>query len=112
MDIVADRVWGKFTMHPESSITEVVYEFYANFYSAWDGAIYVRGKWVPIGRTIINEYYGLHDIERDDYQRYLKNVDIDEVKLSICAFNSAWKTGRNGNPVKLPSRGLDKYGKG
>ncbi|GMN43038.1 hypothetical protein TIFTF001_012240 [Ficus carica] len=82
-DIVADRGWGKFAMHPESSITIVVYEFYADAYSSRDEVIYVIGKWVPISQTIINEYYGLHDIERDDYQRYLENVDIDEIKSSI-----------------------------
>ncbi|GMN72950.1 hypothetical protein TIFTF001_055299, partial [Ficus carica] len=110
-DIVADRGWENFAQQPGSSATAVVYEFYANAYFPRDGAVYVRGKWVPISRTIINQYYGLPDIEEDGYQKYLENVDTDEVKSAICAFDIAWKTGRNGIPVKLSSRGLYKYGK-
>ncbi|GMN47063.1 hypothetical protein TIFTF001_016241 [Ficus carica] len=107
MDIVADQGWENFAKQLESSVPAVVYEFYANAYFPQD----VIEKWVPISRTIINQYYGLQDIEEDGYQRYLDNVDPDEVKSSICAFNTAWKIERNGILVKFSTRGLDKYGK-
>ena len=102
---------GKLCKAPRIKHDSIVYEFYANVYSLREGVVYVRGKWVPISWTIINEYYGFHDIERDYYQRYLENVDTDEIKSSICAFNTAWKTGRNGIPIKLSSHSLDKYEK-
>ncbi|GMN61510.1 hypothetical protein TIFTF001_030602 [Ficus carica] len=95
----ADRKWENFAKQPRSSVPAVVYIFYANAYFLRDGAVYVIGKWVPISQTIINQYYGLQDIEEDGYPKYLENVDTDEVKLAICAFNTAWKTGRNGIPV-------------
>ena len=88
MDIVAD--WGceNFAKQPKSSVPVVVYDFYANACFSLDRMVYVREKWVAISWTNINQYYRIQDIEEDSYQMYLDNVDPDEVKSSICGFNT------------------------
>ncbi|GMN28238.1 hypothetical protein TIFTF001_041138 [Ficus carica] len=72
----------------------------------WENFAKQPGSSVP---AVVYEFYANAYFPRNG--AHLENVNTDEVKSAICAFNTAWKTGRNGIPVKLSSRGLDKYGK-
>ena len=48
--------------------------------------MFVRGKWIKFDRTTINHYYGLTDIEDDQYQALLDSEEAkwDEIKNALC----------------------------
>lgn len=58
----------------------MVREFYANAIECDNFQVFVRGKPMSFARSIINQFYNLLDIEKDDYSTYLnEELNLDEV---------------------------------
>lgn len=79
------RKWEAFVKHPDLAVLLVVREFYANAIEHRNYHAFVRGKWVPFDRTTINQYYGLSDIDNDDYQEMVGgDLNWETVKDVMC----------------------------
>ena len=68
---VKKQKWEKLVKHPEAIVVLVVREFYANMEEHRDFHVFVREKWVPFDRTIINKHYKLTNINNDGYEHIL-----------------------------------------
>ena len=52
----------------------------------------VRGKAVAFDRTTLNCFYGLEDIEYDEYSAYVDDhIDLNEIVKTICKLGTQWK---------------------
>ena len=72
------RGWGEFCKQPPAAILPVVREFYVNAYEHKGSVARVRGKAVAFDRTTLNRFYGLEDIEYDEYLAYVDDqVDLN-----------------------------------
>ena len=60
--------WEILCKHLEPAVVPIVREFYANGKERDEFRVFVRGKWVKFDCSTINHYYGLADIEDDQYQ--------------------------------------------
>ena len=96
--------WEILCEHPEPAVVPIVREFYANGKERDDFRVFVRGKWVKFDRSTINHYYGLADIEDDQYQALLESEEVkwDEIKNSLCKEPAAWKRYINGGLKSFP----------
>ena len=85
--------WEILCEHPDPAVVPIVREFYANGKERDDLRVFVRGKWVKFDRTTINHYYGLNDLEDDQYQDLLENEKAkwEEIKNALCKEPVAWK---------------------
>ena len=90
-------LWEILCEHPELAVVPIVREFYANGKERDDFRVFVRGKWVKFDRTTINHYYGLVDLEDDQYQDLLESEEAkwDEIKNALCKEPVAWKRYTN-----------------
>ena len=72
--------------HPDLAVVLIVREFYATGKERDGFRVFVKGKWVPFDRTTINGYYGLADIEDDQYQALLESDETnwDDIKNALC----------------------------
>ena len=70
------RGWGEFCKQPPAAILHVVREFYANAYEHQGSVARVRGKAVAFDRTTLNRFYGLEDIEYDEYSTYVDDLFV------------------------------------
>ena len=70
------RGWGKFCKQPPAAILPMVREFYANAYEHHGSVAIVRGKAVASDRTMLNRFYGLEDIEYDEYSTYVDDLFV------------------------------------
>ena len=59
--------WELLCEHSDLVVVPIVREFYANGKEGDGFQVFVRGKWVAFDRTTINIYYGLFDLEDDQY---------------------------------------------
>ena len=78
--------WEILCEHLEPAVVPIVREFYANGKERDGFRVFVRGKWVAFDRTTINGYYGLADIEDDQYQVLLESDETnwDDIKNALC----------------------------
>ena len=53
-ELVEIKGWHMFYEHKAPGFVDVVKEFYAKMVRMKDKAIYVRGKWIPFGRELID----------------------------------------------------------
>ena len=74
---IKDYKWELLCDHSNPAVVLVVREFYANGLEQDGFSIMVRGKSVPFDRSTINRYYGLADIEDDEYQPLVENNDTN-----------------------------------
>ena len=65
---IKDYKWEVLCDHLDSTVVLVVREFYANGIEQDGFTIMVKRKRVPFDRSTINKYYGLSDIQDDEYQ--------------------------------------------
>ena len=63
--------WEILCEHLNPAIIPIIREFYANGKEMDGFRVFVRKKWVAFDRTTINGYYGLADVEDDQYQALL-----------------------------------------
>ena len=105
--------WEILCEHPEPAVVPIVREFYANGKERDDFRVFVRGKWVKFDRTTINHYYGLADIENDQYQALLESEEAkwDEMKNALCKEPVAWKRYTNGGLKSFPRQAMKKIAK-
>ena len=89
--------WEILCEHPDPAVVPIVREFYANGKERDEFRVFVKGKWVKIDHTMINGYYGLADIEDDQYQALLESDDTnwDDIKNALCKEPVAWKRYTN-----------------
>ena len=99
--------------HSDPAVVLVVREFYANGLERDEFSIMVRGKSVPFDRSTINRYYGLADIEDDEYKPLVENddTDWDEIKEFFCKEDSAWNRYTNGDLKSFSSQAMTKVAK-
>ena len=99
--------------HPDPAVVPIVREFYANGKERDDFRVFVRGKWVKFDRTTINHYYGLADIEDDQYQALLESDETnwDDIKNALCKEPAAWKRYSNGGLKSFPGQAMKKIAK-
>ena len=78
--------WELLCEHLDPVVVPIVREFYANGKERDGFWVFVRGKWVAFDRTTINGYYGLLDLEDDQYQALLENdtTNWDDIKNALC----------------------------
>ena len=96
--------WKILCEHPEPTIVPIVREFYANGKEIDEFRVFVRGKWVKFDRTTINRYYGLEDLQDDQYQDLLESEEAkwEEIKNALCKEPVAWKRYTNGGLKSFP----------
>ena len=59
----------------------------------------MSGKAVTFHRTTLNHFYGLEDIEYDEYLAYVyDHVDLNEIVTTICKPSTQWKIS-NGEAI-------------
>ena len=80
----------------------MIREFYANVEEHRNGRVMVREKTVSFDSASINRFYGLPNIENNEYIAYLSNVDYGEVCNTLCIPGSTWKMS-GWKPKTLPS---------
>ena len=68
--------WEKLVAQPEPAIVPMVREFYANAIEHHDYRI-VMGKQVPFDKTIISQYFGVSNIDNDEYLIAINDCDFD-----------------------------------
>ena len=112
MSIDANR-WEILCEHPNPTVVPIVREFYANGKERDGFRVFVRGKWVAFDRTTINGYYGLADIEDDQYQALLESDETnwDDIKNALCKEPVAWKRYTNGGLKSFPGQAMKKIAK-
>ena len=73
----------------------------------------VRGKWVVFDRTTINGYYGLPDLEDDQYQALLESdaTNQDDIKDALCKEPVSWKRYTNGRLKSFLGQAMKKISK-
>ena len=75
--IIKDYKWELLYDHLNSAIVPMIREFYANGHERNGFTITVRGKSVSFDHSTINRYYGLANIEDDEYQPSIENDGIN-----------------------------------
>ena len=105
--------WEILCEHPDPVVVPIVREFYVNVKERDDLWVFVRGKWVKFDRTTINHYYGLVDIDDDQYQDLLESEEAkwEEIKNALCKDNVAWKRYTNGGLKNFPGQAMKKITK-
>ena len=105
--------WEILCEHPEPVVIPIVKEFYANGKEMDEFLVFVRGKWVKFDRTTINHYYGLDDLQDDQYQDLLKSEEAkwEEIKNALCKEPVAWKRYTNGGLKSFPGQAMKKIAK-
>ncbi|XWS44637.1 hypothetical protein CRYUN_Cryun15aG0065300 [Craigia yunnanensis] len=85
--------WEKLVAQPEPTVVSVVREFYANSIKHHDYRVFVRGKQVSFDRTTINQYFGVPNINNDEYFTAIDdcNFDWDKVVRHLCPKGTQWK---------------------
>ena len=71
----------------------------------------VRGKAVVFDISTLNHFYGLEDIEYDEYLAYVSDqVDLNEIVNTICKPGTQWKMS-NGEATSVKTSTLTKEAK-
>ena len=70
---IKDYKWELLCDHPNPTIVPVVRKFYANGLERDGFTVMVRGNSVSFDHSMINQYYGLTNIEDDEYQPLVEN---------------------------------------
>ena len=80
---IQDNKWELLCEHPDSTVVPMAREFYANGKERDNFMIFVRGKWVFFDQTIINQFYGLENIDNDEYHPLIEKDDTnwDDIKM-------------------------------
>ena len=99
--------------HPNPAIVPIIREFYANGKERDEFQVFVRGKWVKFDCTTINHYYGLADIEDDQYQVLLESDETnwDDIKNALCKEPVMWKRYTNGGLKSFPGQAMKEIAK-
>ena len=101
----------EFCKQPPIAILSVVREFYANAYEHQGSVARVRGKAVAFDRTTLSRFYGLENIEYDEYSAYVDDhVDLNEIINTICKPSTQWKMS-NGEAISVKTSTLTKEAK-
>ena len=72
-DVLSQRGWEVFGLHPNDPYLAVVFEFYSNFLDPKQETVIVRSKKVKITAAAINEFYGLQSFD-DEYIPFAENI--------------------------------------
>ena len=70
--------WKNLCAHLDDACVPVVREFYSNLTEEYQDVVYVRGKQVPIGSKMFNNYFGIQR-EADEHSEYVASVDEAEL---------------------------------
>ena len=83
---IEDNKWNLLCEHPGPVVVPIVREFYANGMDRDGYKAFVQGKWVPFDRTSINNYYGLDNVDDEEYQAILDsdNTNWDAIREELC----------------------------
>ena len=75
--------------------------------------VMVRGNSVSFDRSMINQYYGLENIEDDEYQPLVENDGTiwDEIKDFLCKEDVAWSRYTNRGLKSFLSQVMTKVAK-
>ena len=74
---IEDNKWNLLCEHPDSVMVLVVREFYANGMERDEYKVFIKGKWVPFDQTTINNYYGLDNVDDEEYHSILDSDDTN-----------------------------------
>ena len=92
-------------------ILPLVREFYANAYKHQGSVMNVSGKEVAFDISTLNHFYGLEDIEYDEYSTYvIDHVDLNKIANAICKSDTQWKMS-NGEATSVKVSTLTKDAK-
>ena len=97
-DVLSQRGWEMFGMHPNGPYLAVVFEFYSNFLDQEQETVVLRSKEVEITAAAINEFYGLQNFD-DEYIPFAENItdeQFDQVLHVICVKGTRWNISRTG----------------
>ena len=105
--------WEILCEHPDPAVVPIVREFYANGKEKDEFRVFVRGKWVKFDRTTINNYYGLSNLQDDQYEDLLESEEAkwEEIKNALCKEPVAWKRYQNGGLKSFPGQAMKKIAK-
>ncbi|KAK5812467.1 hypothetical protein PVK06_027897 [Gossypium arboreum] len=73
-------IWELFCEKRPSVDEELVCKFYTNLTSNELTEVLVQGIKVPITSNAINEFFGLHDFENDDYYSLMSNINPENLQ--------------------------------
>ena len=83
----------------------MVKEFYANMVGMKDKAIYVRGKWIPLGRERIDQTYNLQERKNGSkFKRLVETHDYQKIIDLLTDGKGKWNATRK-NPHESIARG-------
>ena len=99
--------------HPDLVVVPVVREFYANGIEPDGFTVMVKGKRVPFDRSMINKYYGLLDIQDDEYQFLVESdgTNWEVIKDFLCKDKVEWNRYTNGGLKSLLGQAMTKVAK-
>ena len=69
----------------------------------------VRGRHVPFDSVTINAFYGIPEMETDDYSVMRSEIDISQLTDTLCIPNATWEMSRSGEYMKMSSKLLKPY---
>ena len=83
--------------HPDLAVVPTVKEFYVNGIERDHFKVFVRGKWVSFDPTTINHFYGLEDLNDEEYHPLIETdgTNWDAIKDALCKDQVPWKRYAN-----------------
>lgn len=111
---IISRGWGDLTSFAKPASKQLAMEFFANAFRPAEDEddveeeakyiSYVRGKHVPYTPSVINQLFGLSDIEPCSYaerEASWPNIDHAEIFTTLCRPGTDWVRNQDGTPRKL-----------
>ena len=76
----------------------MVRKFYVNVTKHHDYRVFVKEKQIPFDMTIINQYFGVSNINNDEYLIAIDDYDFDwnKVMRHLCPRGTQWKRNHEG----------------
>ena len=110
---IEDNKWNLLCEHPDPAVVSVFRELYANGMERDEYNIFVKGKWVPFDWTTINNYYGLDNVEDEEYHAILDNdaTNWDAIRDELCKVSVPWKRYTNGGLKSFASQAMTRTSK-
>ncbi|KAI9094543.1 hypothetical protein K1719_026663 [Acacia pycnantha] len=94
MEIIRQRGWEKFCLHPAEVVTPLIFEFSANYFGGSPYFITVRGKNVQCSASAIRKVYDLEPTA-DEYNKLVQQGDnpkiLTRVGTRLCVPNTEWQ---------------------
>ena len=104
--VISDRHCEKLCTQPKPASISLVREFYANAAEHVDFHTMVRGRQVAFDSVTINKFYGILEMEVDDYTVLRNEIEVSQLTDTLCIPNAIWEMSSSGEYMKMSSKFL------